>query len=208
MNRTVTTLALVALFLMMASGPAFAGMIACPPSPPPGSTLECGVSNSEPEETLTWEATFADGSEETGELTTDEEGSGGLAVQIPDDPELAGTEFTIELETGASYHGMVGAPEEDTEAATDEDGTEEADEATDDAEVAGTVEEADDNGDGFVDETDDGDQVEQRPAEDSEVGLGAGGTAGTPGIALLAGALALVLVIGGGTQLVRVATRR
>lgn len=191
MNRTVTMISLVSLLLMLASGPAFASMIACPPSPPPGSTLECGVSNSEPEETLTWEASFEDDTVESGEVVIDEEGSGGLAVDIPDDPELAGTQFTIELEDGASYAGMVGAPEEGAEAAA-EDAEDEApadEEADEDAEV-------------------ESEQVEQRPDEDSEVGLGAGGSAGAPTLALLVGGLAIVLVLGGGAHLVRVGARR
>jgi hypothetical protein len=194
-NRIVPTLALTALLTLVLAGPAFAGMIACPPSPPPGSTLECGVSNSEPEETLTWEASFADGTEVTGELTTDEEGAGGLAVEIPDDPELAGTQFTIVLETGATYAGMVGAPEDGGAAAAAAD--DEADDA-DDAEV-----EAQDAAGGDADE-----QVSQRPAEDSEVALGAGGTAGAPGLALLVAALGAVLILGGGGFLVRAAARR
>jgi hypothetical protein len=202
-NRIVPTLALTALLTLMLAGPAFAGMIACPPSPPPGSTLECGVSNSEPEETLTWEASFADGTDESGELTTDEEGSGGLAVAIPDDPELAGTQFTITLETGASYTGMVGSPEDESAAAAAaEDGAADGESADADVEAQGTAagEEA----------TDDGpeEQVTERPAEDSEVALGAGGTAGTPGLALLAAALGGMLVLGGGTFLVRAAARR
>ena len=197
MNRIGMTLALTTLLLLAIAGPAFAGMIACPPSPPPGSTLECGVSNSEPEETLTWEASFADGTEESGELTTDEEGSGGLAVDIPDNPELAGTEFTITLETGATYAGMVGAPEDgDGAAAAAEDDVDDADA------------EANENGEGFVDEDAEDEQVTERPDEDSEVALGAGGTAGAPGLALLVAALGAVLTLGGGTYLVRSAARR
>ena len=198
MNRIVPTLALTALLTLVLAGPAFAGMIACPPSPPPGSTLECGVSNSEPEETLTWEASFADDTEVSGELTTDEEGSGGLAVDIPDDPELAGTEFTIVLETGATYAGMVGAPEDGGAAAAAAD--DEADDAEDD--------DVDDNGEGFVDGDAEDEQVTERPDEDSEVALGAGGTAGAPGLALLVAALGAVLVFGGGSFLVRAAARR
>ncbi len=197
MNRIGMTLALTTLLLLVIAGPAFAGMIACPPSPPPGSTLECGVSNSEPEETLTWEASFADGTEESGELATDEEGSGGLAVDIPDNPELAGTEFTITLETGATYAGMVGAPEDgDGAAAAAEDDVDDADA------------EANENGEGFVDEDAEDEQVTERPDEDSEVALGAGGTAGAPGLALLVAALGAVLTLGGGTYLVRSAARR
>lgn len=191
MNRIVTTLGLTALLTVVVAGPAFAAFIACPPSPPPGSTLECGVSNAEPEETLSWEASFADDTQETGEVTTDEEGSGGLAVDIPDDPELAGTEFTIELETGATYAGMVGAPEEGAGAqAAAEDGEDAED--TEDTEDAEAEEE----------------QVSERPDEDSEVALGAGGTAGTPGLALLVAALGALLVLGGGTYLVRASARR
>jgi hypothetical protein len=198
MHRIMATLSLTVLLSLAVAAPAFAGMIACPPSPPPGSTLECGVSNSEPEETLTWEASFADGTEESGELTTDEEGSGGLAVAIPDDPELAGTQFTITLETGATYAGMVGAPDE-------EDGAGAAAAADDaDAEVEAQGAEADEE----AAEDDADEQVSERPAEDSEVALGAGGTAGTPGLALLVAALGAVLILGGGGVLVRAAARR
>lgn len=188
MKRTITTLALSALLTMVVAGPAFAGMLACPPSPSPGSTLECGVSNAEPEATVGWEATFADDTEETGEVQTDAEGSGGLAVAIPDDPELAGTQFTITLEDGGSYTGMIGEPEPDAEAAADDADAMDAEaDADDDTEVQG--------------------QVEQQPDADSEVGLGAGGAAGVPGLALLVGALAVVLVLGGGVQLVRAGRR-
>jgi hypothetical protein len=196
-NRIVPTLALTALLTLVLAGPAFAGMIACPPSPPPGSTLECGVSNSEPEETLTWEASFADGTEVAGELTTDEEGAGGLAVEIPDDPELAGTQFTIVLETGATYAGMVGAPEGDGAAAAA------ADDEADDADAEVEAQDADEAADADADE-----QVSERPDEDSEVALGAGGTAGAPGLALLVATLGAVLVLGGGGFLVRAAARR
>ena len=195
MNRITSTLALTTLLTLVLAGPAFAGMIACPPSPSPGSTLECGVSNSEPEETLTWEASFADGTEETGELTTNEEGAGGFAVDIPDDPELAGTEFSITLETGATYAGMVGAPQDDAATADEADGIEAQDAEADDVEDV-------------ADANDTDEQVTERPDEDSEVALGAGGTAGTPGLALLVAALGAVLILGGGGFLVRAAARR
>lgn len=204
MHRIATTFALTALLLTLIAGPAFAGMIACPPSPPPGSTLECGVSNSEPEETLTWEASFADDTEESGELTTDENGAGGLAVDIPDDPELAGTEFTITLETGASYTGMVGAPEDDAAAAEDGDVEAQADDEAD------GDDEADDDAEepAADDDAAEQEQVSERPDDDSEVALGAGGTAGAPDLALLVAVLGAALVLGGGAVLVRAAARR
>jgi hypothetical protein len=200
MKRLFVLAALVGLMAMVTAGPAFAGMIACPPQPPPGSTLECGVSNAEPDSTIAWTASFADGTELEGEVATDDEGAGGLAVDIPDDPELSGTEFTIALEEGGSYTGMVGAAEEgDGDAAgADED-------AEGEVEVQGETEEADD-----AEAEDDADaQVTERPDEDSEVALGAGGTAGssTPA-ALLAVALGLVLALGAGGYLVRSAVVR
>lgn len=187
MKRLFVLSALVGLMAMVTAGPAFAGMIACPPQPPPGSTLECGVSNAEPESTSTWTASFADGTEVDGEVTTDDEGAGGFAVEIPDDPELSGTEFTIVLEEGGSYTGMVGPAEED-EAEADADAEAELDDA-DDAEDAE-------------------EQVSERPDEDSEVALGAGGTAGPSPVALLVAALGFVLVLGGGGYLVRSAILR
>lgn len=195
MRRFVLTLSLTALLTLVVAGPAFAGMIACPPSPPPGSTLECSVSNSEPESTLTWVASFAHGSEESGELSTDEEGSGGLAVAIPDDPELAGTEFTIESDTGASYLGLVGAPEESGDVSAQGAEVEDVETADEDTDVEVHSDSAEHE------------QVSARPAEDSEVALGAGGAATGSSSALLLAVLGGALVLGGGAQLTWVLRR-
>lgn len=181
MKRLFVLLAVAGL-LTLTAGPALAGFIACPAQPAPGSTLECGVSGAEPEQTQQWEAAFADGTEVTGDVTTDEEGAGGLAVDIPDDPELAGTEFTVSLEEGGTYTGMVGPAEQgDTEAAGEDAAAE------DDAE---------------------GEQVEERPDADSEIALGGGGTAGPSPTATLTAVLGLVLVLVGGGYLLRTAVRR
>ena len=197
MRRLFVLSALVGLLTMTLAGPAFAGMIACPPQPAPGSTLECGVSHAEPEATIPWQATFADGTEVDGEVTTNEDGAGGLAVDIPDDPELEGTQFTIALEDGGSYTGSVGAAGDAEAAATEEEADGGAGEAK-----------ADDgnDGEGFVDTEDE--QVTERPDEDSEIALGAGGTAGPATLSLVVASLGILLVLGGSGFAVRVAVRR
>ena len=198
MQRLFVLSALVGLLAMVTAGPAFAGMIACPPQPAPGSTLECGVSHAEPESTIPWTAAFADGTEVEGELTTDEDGAGGLAVDIPDDPELEGTEFTIALEDGGAYTGAVGDAGDAEAAAIGEEGE---DEAGDDAD-------ADADGDSAEDVDANDDQVSERPDEDSEIALGAGGTAGPATLSLLVASLGILLVLGGSGYAVRAAVRR
>lgn len=116
---TVAIAALVpALFLVLPAAAQVGGgsPVTCDPADPdPGATTTCTAEDLEADSAFTWEASFADGSTQTGDGTADGEGVGTFDVPVPEGEEAEGDYTVTVTGTGAegepyeeSHEGTVG----------------------------------------------------------------------------------------------------